>query len=149
MEWAERWFDDFEIGEVFESSSHLMTEERIISFATEFDPQRFHVDPDAARDTPYGGLIASGWHTGAVMMRLMTKALGSASLGSPGCDRLRWLAPVRPGDELRLRITVTDKRPSASKPDRGVMEWHSELVNQRDEVVMSLNSTMFLLRRSS
>jgi acyl dehydratase len=142
----ERWFDDFTIGEVFETGAHLMTEERIVSFATEFDPQPFHVDPVAARDTIYGGLIASGWHTGSVLMRLAATTLGPASLGSPGCDKLRWVAPVRPGDELRLRFTVSSMRPSTSKPDRGILVYSNELVNQRDEVVMTLES-MMLLRR--
>ena len=147
MEWAERWFDDFEIGDVYQSPAHVMSQERIISFASEFDPQRFHIDPVAAADSPYGGLIASGWHTGSVMMRLITGALGPSSLGSPGGDRLTWSAPVRPGDELRLRITVIDKRPSASKPDRGLLVWRNEVRNQEGAVVMGLESTMFLLRR--
>lgn len=145
-DWSQRWFEDFEVGDTFESESHPMTEERIISFAQEFDPQRFHVDPVAAGETLYGGLIASGWHTGSVLMRLMTTALGPSSLGSPGCDQLRWLAPVRPGDVLRLRITVTDKRESASKPDRGVLMWHSDVLNQDHTPVMALDSTMFILR---
>jgi acyl dehydratase len=142
----ERWFDDLTVGEVFETGSHLMTEERIISFATEFDPQPFHVDPVAARDTIYGGLIASGWHTGSVLMKLVATLLGPASLGSPGCDSLRWLVPVRPGDELTLRMTVLEVRPSTSKPDRGIVRWGNELVNQRGEVVMTLEA-MMLLRR--
>ena len=146
MEWRDRWYDNFEVGEVFETSSHLMEEERIISFASEFDPQHFHVDPVAARDTIYGGLIASGWHTGSVMMKLLTTTLGPSSLGSPGGDRLRWLAPVRPGDRLRLRITVLDKRLSASKPDRGLLFYRNELLNQDDVLVMSLEPTMFMLR---
>jgi acyl dehydratase len=146
MDWAQRWFDDFEVGDVHETPSHLMTEGDIIGFASEFDPQRFHVDPVAAKDSIYGGLIASGWHSGAVLMKLMTTALGPSSLGSPGCDQLRWPAPVRPGDEVRLQITVLEKRASASKPDRGVMRWASELLTQDDVVVMSLDSTMFMLK---
>ncbi len=147
MEPRDRWFDDFTPGERLEAGPHLMTEERIVGFAQEFDPQRFHIDPDAARDTMYGGLIASGWHTGSVMMKLLTSLLGPSSLGSPGGEELRWLMPVRPGDELTLRVTVESCRPSASKPDRGVMVWRNELHNQRDEVVFSFVSTMFLLRR--
>lgn len=149
MELQDRWYDDFEVGEVFVTSDHLMDEERIISFASEFDPQRFHIDPEAARDSIYGGLIASGWHTGSVMMKLLATTLGPSSLGSPGLDRLRWLAPVRPGDRLRLRVTVLDKRPSVSKPDRGQLVYRNELLNEDDVVVMSLEPTMFMLRRPS
>jgi acyl dehydratase len=147
MELTERWFDDFRVGEVFDVGSHRMTEERIISFAQEFDPQRFHMDPEAARQTIYGGLIASGWHTGAVLMKLLSTTLGPSSLGSPGGRELKWLAPVRPDDELRLRITVTAKTHSTSKPDRGVLEYHNEVYNQSDQVVMSFDSVMLMLRR--
>jgi len=144
----ERWFDDYTVGEVFDvPGERLVTEERIIEFAREFDPQAFHIDPDAAANSIYGGLIASGWHTGSLLMSLLATTLGPASLGSPGGDALRWLTPVRPGDRLRLRITVLEARPSSSKPDRGVLRYHNELRNQADEVVMSLDSTMFLLRR--
>ena len=147
MEIRDRWFDDFEEGDTFESGPHLMTEERMVSFASEFDPQHFHVDPVAAADSIYGGLIASGWHTGSVMMRLIASNLGESSLGSPGGEQLRWVAPVRPGDELRLRVTIDSKRPSVSKPARGVLVWRNELYNQHDELVMSMLATMFILRR--
>jgi acyl dehydratase len=147
VELNERWFDDYEVGESFDVGPHRMEEERIVSFGREFDPQRFHVDPEAARDTIYGGLIASGWHTGAVLMKLLSSTLGPASLGSPGGRELRWLAPVRPGDELRLRITVQAKTPSASKPDRGVLVYLNEVYNQSGQVVMSFESTMLMLRR--
>ncbi len=148
MDLPERWFDDYSVGEVFEvPEERLVTEERIVEFAREFDPQPFHIDPDAAASSIYGGLIASGWHTGSVLMKLLTSTLGPSSLGSPGCDKLRWTAPVRPGDRLTLRVTVLDARPSSSKPDRGVLRYFNELRNQRDEVVMTLESTMFLLRR--
>lgn len=149
MELSERWFDDFTVGEVFETGSHLMTEERILEFGAEFDPQPFHIDPVAAADSIYGGIIASGWHTGSVLMKLLTTTLGQSSLGSPGCDKLRWVAPVRPGDSLRLKITVLDKRPSTSKPDRGILVYGHELSNQHGEIVMGLESTMFMLRRPS
>ena len=143
----DRFFDDWSEGEVFETESHLMTEARIRSFAEEFDPQPFHVDPAAAADSIYGGLIASGWHTGSVMMRLMTTLLGESSMGSPGADNFRWLAPVRPGDELRLRLTVLETKASESKPDRGVLRIRSEMLNQRDEIVMSMEPVLFLRRR--
>ena len=147
MELHERWFDDFVEGEHFEVGSHLMTEERMVAFAEEFDPQPFHVDPEAAAASIYGGLIASGWHTGAVLMRLLAVTLGESSMGSPGGENLRWLAPVRPGDELRLHVTVVSKRPSESKPDRGVLVYNNEVRNQHDEPVLTFVSTMFLRRR--
>lgn len=124
-----------------------MTKERIISFASEFDPQRFHIDPLAAEKTMYGGLIASGWHTGSVMMKLLATTLGESSLGSSGGNQLRWSAPVRPGDELRLRVTVESKKGSQTKPDRGTLVYRNELFNQSGEEVMSFISTMFLRRR--
>lgn len=147
MEVSERWFDDFTVGEVFETAAHELTEQRIIEFGSEFDPQVFHTDPQAAAGTIYGGLIASGWHTGSVLMKLLATTLGPSSLGSPGCDKLRWLAPVRPGDRLRLRITVLQARPSATKPDRGVLVYGHELSNQDGVVVMSMESTMLMRRR--
>jgi len=148
MELSERWFDDYTVGEAIDvPGERLMTEERIISFAREFDPQRFHIDPEAAAGSIYGGLIASGWHTGSVMMSLLATTLGPSSLGSPGCDSLRWTAPVRPGDRLSLRIHVLDARPSSSRPDRGTLRYRNELSNQRGEIVMTLESIMLLLRR--
>lgn len=147
MHLSERWFDDFTIGDVFEVGPHRMTEERIISFASEFDPQTFHTDPVAAKDTLFGGLVASGWHTGSVLMKLLATTLGEASMGSSGGDELRWLAPVRPGDELTLRVTVIAKRPSETKPDRGVLIYRSEMSNQDDVKVMTFTSKMFMKRR--
>ncbi len=143
----ERFFEDWSVGEVFETETHGMTAERMLAFAEEFDPQPFHVDPDAADASIYGGLIASGWHTGSVLMRLLTTVLGASSMGSPGVDELRWRAPVRAGDQLRLRITVLETRQSASKPDRGLIRFGEELLNQRDEVVMSLDATLFMKRQ--
>ena len=148
MELRDRWFDDYTVGEVIDvPGDHLLTEERIVDFAREFDPQRFHVDPEAAASSIYGGLIASGWHTGSVLMSLLATTLGPSSLGSPGCDALRWTAPVRPGDRLSLRITVLDARPSSSRPDRGTLRYGNELRNQDGEVVMTLESIMLLARR--
>ncbi len=148
MELSERWFEDWTVGEVFDvPERHVMDGERMLAFAREFDPQRFHVDAEAARETIYGGLIASGWHTGSVLMKLLTTTLGPASLGSPGGQNLRWLAPVRAGDELRLRITVLDVKASTSKPDRGVLTCRHELCNQDGQVVMSFEPAMMTLRR--
>src|SRR5207237_622991 len=109
----------------------------------------YHVDPQAGKETPYGGLIASGWHTGCVMMRLMCDAYlnESSCIGSPGIDEWRFALPVRPGDTLRYRATVLEARTSASKPDRGIVKWRWELLNQRDEVVVSQVGTPFFLRR--
>lgn len=145
--YAERWLDDWTVGEVVESRTHRMDEQRIIEFAREFDPQRFHVDATKAERTIYGGLIASGWHTGSVMMRLLTEFLGESSLGSGGGEALRWSAPVRPDDELRLRLTVLAIEPSTRRPDRGTMRVRCELLNQHDAVVMSLEPALLLARR--
>ncbi len=144
----ERYFDDWSVGDVFETDPHEMTAERMLSFAEEFDPQPFHVDPGAAAESIYGGIIASGWHTASVLMRLMTTLLGPSSMGSPGVDELRWLAPVRAGDQLRLRLTVLDTRTSESKPDRGIVRLKQELLSQRSEVVMSLEASLFMKRRT-
>ena len=147
MHLSDRWFD-FTVGDIFEVGPHLMTEERIISFASEFDPQTFHTDPVTAQDTLYGGLVASGWHTGSVLMKLLATTLGEASMGSSGGDELRWLAPVRPGDELTLRVTVIAKRPSETKPDRGVLAYRNEMINQNDVKVMTFTAKMFMKRRT-
>lgn len=145
----DRYFDDWSVGEVFVTDPHEMTAERMMSFAEEFDPQPFHVDPDAAAESIYGGLIASGWHTGSVLMRLLTTLLGPSSMGSPGVDKLRWVAPVRAGDELRARLSVLETRTSESKSDRGIIKFSQELLNQRDEVVMSLEATLFMKRKGA
>lgn len=149
VELSERWFDDYRAGEVYETASHLMTEEAIIAFASEFDPQLFHTDPVAAADTIYGGLIASGWHTASVMMKLLTTTLGPSSMGSPGGTELRWLAPVRPGDELRVRVHVLETIPHESKTDRGIVRCRDEVVNQNGTVVLTFTPDMLLKRRPS
>jgi acyl dehydratase len=108
-----------------------------------------HVDPVAATDSIYGGLIASGWHTGGTYMRLLVDNLigGTASLGSPGVDNLRWSKPVRPGDTLQARITILETRVSSSRPDRGIVRSRGEMVNQHGEVVMQLDAVNFIGRR--
>jgi len=133
----QRWFEDYEAGEVIEFGEYRVSEEEIIDFAKRYDPQSFHIDPEAAKESAYGGLIASGWHTGSIMMRMLVDGFVSevASMGSPGLDELRWLAPVRPGDTLRCRIRILETRRSASKPDRGLVRLEQEALNQRDEVV--------------
>jgi acyl dehydratase len=122
------------------SETITITEKDIIEFGRKFDPQVFHTDPVKAKETVYGGLIASRWHTCSVFMRLFVEnyLAGPASLGSPGVDELRWLKPVRPGDMLRLRVKVHKVKPSKSKPDLGVLFSYCEVVNQKDEIVATM-----------
>jgi acyl dehydratase len=136
----ELYFEDFEPGQVLELGSRLVTAEEIVSFARQWDPQPFHVDPEAAEASVFGGLIASGWHTGAMWMRLyVDSTLGkAASMGSPGVEELRWLAPVRPGDTLHGRLTVLEATPSERRPDRGTIRSRGEMVNQDGVVVMAM-----------
>ncbi len=135
-----RYLEDYEEGSVHEFGPITVTEDEIIQFGRQFDPQVFHTDPVAARETAYGGLIASGWHTCSLLMRLFAENYlpGPASLGSPGVDELRWLKPVRPGDQLTLRVTVRKVKPSTSKPDRGVLFSFCEMLNQKNDVVVTL-----------
>jgi len=146
---ALRHFEDFRPGDVIELGSRTITKEAIIAFAKEFDPQVFHVDEEAAKQTIYGGLLASGWHTGSLLMRLLCDGLlaRTASLGSPGIDELRWLKPVRPGDTLAGRMTVIESIPSRSKPDRGMVRSLMELRNQHGEVVLTVKGLSLLGRR--
>jgi acyl dehydratase len=134
------YFEDFVVGETVELGSVEVTETAIIEFAERYDPQPFHVDPAAAARSPYGGLIASGWHTCALYMRLLCDGMinDSSSQGASGMEKLRWLAPVRPGDTLRGRFTVLDAVPSATKANRGTVTFHSEMLNQDDVVVLRM-----------
>jgi acyl dehydratase len=145
----ERWFEDYAVGESFELGDEPITEQEIIEFARRYDPQPFHIDPAAAAATHFGGLVASGWMTTAVSMRVMCQHFISprASMGSPGIDELRWLLPVRPGDRLRVRVEVLGCVPSKSKPDRGVVTMRQEVLNQNAQVVMSLKTLAMLKRR--
>ena len=142
----DRYFEDYLPGSVFEYGTATVSEGDIIDFGRRFDPQPFHTTPAAARG-PFGGLIASGWHTASLVMRLFVDHYLSrvASLGSPGVDELRWTRPVRPGDSLRIRVSILDARRSRSKPDRGIVWTLVEVLNQNQEVVMSLKA-MNLLR---
>jgi len=144
---AERYFEDYLPGASAEFGSVKVEEADIIEFAKRYDPQEFHIDPEAAANGPFGGLIASGWHTGALMMRMLVDNYLSkaSSLGSPGIDELRWLRPVRPGDTLHLRATVLETKRSSSKPDRGMVRTLTEVLNQNGEVVMSVKA-MTLIR---
>ena len=146
----ELYFEDFQEGQVFELGEKVVTREEIVAFATEFDPQPFHVDEEAAEGSAFGGLVASGWHTAAVFMRLYVDAILSraASMGSPGVEELRWLRPVRPGDALSARLTVLDAIPSASHPGRGTVYLVSEVHNGRREKVMTMKARGLFARRS-
>jgi acyl dehydratase len=144
------YFEDFHVGQRFSPGlRHTVTREAILRFASEFDPQPFHLDDAAARATPFGGLVASGWHTASLAMKLMVQGLvqGVASLGSPGVDELRWLVPVRPDDTLELQVEVVAKKPSASRPDRGAVTLRCELYNQKNERVMTMQSPGIIRRR--
>lgn len=143
----QRYFEDYTVGSTYEFGTVSVDEAEAITFARAFDPQPIHIDPVAAAQGPFGGLIASGWHTAALMMRLyVDNYLSSvASLASPGIDELRWAKPVRPGDTLRIRVTITDSQRSRSKPDRGMVRTLIEVLNQRGEIVSSMKA-MNLLR---
>ena len=147
----DRYFEDYLPGSVYEFGSITMEEKEMIEFATRYDPQPFHVDPEAARKSVFGGLIASGWHTGAVSMRLIVDHYLSsvASLGALGLDEVRWLKPVRSGDELSIRVTVLEARLSQSKPDRGIVRSLVEVMNQNREVVMSRVAVNFVRCRNT
>lgn len=143
-------FEDIEIGVPRETASRTVTEAEMIAFSREFDPQSFHLDPVAAKESVFGGLIASGWHTASLLMRLQMDAWKSPySLGSPGFDNLRWLKPLRPGDTIRVRSTCIEKRPSRSKPDRGSAFWQTEVVNQKDEVILDVTLIGMYLKRDA
>jgi len=144
-----RYFEDFKPGDVIELGSRTISKESILAFAREFDPQPFHTDEEAAKRSIYGGLLASGWHTGSLLMRILNDGLlkDTASLGSPGVDELRWLKPVRPGDVLSARMTVLESIPSRSKPDRGLIRSLMELRNQHGEVVLTVRGLSLLGRR--
>ncbi len=144
-----RYFEDFQVGDSFELGSKSVTEEEIISFARQFDPQPFHVSPDEAKNSPFGGIIASGWHTIGIFMRMFVDEMlnKTVSLASPGVDEVRWLKPVRPGDVLRGRFIVLECTPSKSRPEMGVVRSKCEAINQRDELVMTMIGVHFLGRR--
>lgn len=143
-------FEDFEPGQVYEHGARTLDERAIVEFARQWDPQRYHVDPEAAKQTHFGGLIASGWQSCSVAMRLMCDAYlnESSCVGSPGIDELRFQRPVRPGDTLRFRATVLDRKPSRSRPERGTVTFRWELLNQADDVVLSMVGHQFYLKRA-
>ena len=148
---GERYFEDYEPGRVYEFGSITVSEDEIIEFAERYDPQIFHVNPDLARKSVFSGLIASGWHTAALAMRLLVDHFIShvAALGSPGSDELRWLKPVRPGDTLCLRVTIVEARRLQTKPDRGIVRSLVEVLNQDHEVVMTRIAISIILARDN
>ena len=147
----QRYFEDYRAGSVYQYGVITVDETEVIAFATRFDPQTIHVDPEAAARGPFGGLIASGWHTAAMMMRLFADNYLStvASLASPGVDELRWTRPVRPGDTLSIRAIVLEANVSRSKPDRGMVRTLIEVLNQNGELVMSCKAINLLRCRPS
>ncbi|RZL89056.1 MAG: MaoC family dehydratase [Variovorax sp.] len=136
-------FAEFHAGQVIEAGPYLVTETELLQFAKAYDPQWFHADPEAAAEGPFGGLIASGWHTGGIAMRLVTDAalVDSESFASPGLAYVKWPNPVRPGDALRLVADVIEVRRSEKRPTLGILRWRWRLFNQRDLAVLDLEAT--------
>jgi acyl dehydratase len=144
-------FEDFRTGECIALPEYTITAEEIIAFAQRYDPQYFHTDPEAAQASPFGGLIASGWMTAAVFMRMQCDAfiLASTSMGAPGVDDIHWLRPVRPGDVLSGDVRIREVRPSRSKPDRGAVFADATVRNQHGEEVMTLRTRAIFQRRTA
>lgn len=145
----DRYLEDYAPGAVYEYGYATVTEAEIREFAERFDPQRIHTDPEYAATGPFGGLIASGWHTAGIMMRLFADHYVSrvASLASPGVDELRWPNPLRPGDIVSLRTTIVEVRASRTKPDRGIVRTRGELINQNHQPVLQLLAISIFARR--
>jgi len=146
---SQLYLEDFQVGQVVELGSTTITRDEILDFATQYDPQPFHVDEAAAEQSIYGGLIASGWHTVSLFMRLLVDGLlcRAASMGSPGVDEVRWLKPVRPGDTLSARSIIHAVIPSRSKPDRGILRTTYEMFNQDGDRVLSMKGVGMFARR--
>lgn len=143
------YFEDFAAGQEYDLGSVVMERDAMVDFALKFDPQPFHIDEEAAKQSIYGGLIASGWHTGSLYMRLLCDGflLRVHGMGSPGMDELRWLGPVRPGDTLSAKFLIEDARASKSKPDRGIVMTAGEVRNQNGDLVLTLKSPLMVRRR--
>jgi acyl dehydratase len=146
---SQRYFEDLKAGDRFKSGTYKVTEEQIVSFAREFDPQPFHLDPAVARQPMFKGLIASGWHTAAITMRLFVQTLNFAegAIGL-GVDELRWPNAVRPGDVLQVETEIVDLRESRSKPSHGIVRIRNVTTNQRGEVVQTMFASALVFRRS-
>ena len=143
------YFDDFVPGQEIELGQRTVSEDEIIAFATQFDPQPFHIDREAAAKSIYGGVIASGWHTCAMMMRMVVDGMRceEASMGSPGLDGVRWLLPVRAGDTIRVRYLTREVKASTSKPDRGIVKSTWVATNQKGEDVCTIDGMAMFRRR--
>lgn len=143
------YWEDLSVGETRELGSHSPTAEEIVAFASQWDPQPFHLDAEAAKDSVFGALCASGWHTCAMAMRLMVTNFlhETSSLGSPGLENLKWLKPVFPGDTLTLKQSITEKRVMGKRPDVGLVRTTWEMLNQHQEPVLRMEGYgMFRLR---
>jgi acyl dehydratase len=147
----DRYFEDYTSGAVYEYGYVTVDEAEIIEFAERYDPQPIHIDPEYAATGPFGGLIASGWHSAGIYMRMLVDHFLSqvASLASPGLDELRWPSPLRPGDTVRMRATILETRVSRSKPDRGIIRTKGELITNDDRVVMQLMAASLMRRRET
>lgn len=144
-----RYWEDFKVGEVEQIGDRKVDRDEVVAFARQFDPQPFHIDEAAAAKSMYGGLIASGWHTCSMVMRMMCDAylVDSASVGSPGIDNLKWLKPVRPGDTIRAQRTTLESRASKSRPEIGIVSNRWEVFNQEGELVMTMEGYGMFKRR--
>lgn len=142
-------FEDVSVGQRFDCGEYTVSREEILEFARKYDPQPIHVDEDAAGKSMYGGLIASGWHTCGVAMRLMCDRFlnHSTGLGSPGIDEIRFLRPVRPGDILKVSFDIVEAIPSRSRPDRGIIKQKAFVTNQQDEMVLTMVAITMMQRR--
>lgn len=138
-------FSEFKTGQVFKFGSYTLGEEEILEFASRYDPQWFHTDVEKARTGPYGGLIASGWNTCGIAMRLVTDELliDSGSIGSPGLDYIKWRNPVRVDDVLSVVVTILDTKQSRSRPNLGILRWQWQLFNAKGDEVLDLEATSF------
>jgi acyl dehydratase len=145
------YWEDFTVGETVEYGPRRVTREEIVAFAAEFDPQPFHLDEDAGRTSMLGGLSASGWHTCAILMRMIADGYvcDSSSMGGPGVEELKWLRPVRPDDQLTVRRTPLEKRTSQSRPEMGIVKFLFELFNQHGECVLTMTPIMMFGRREA
>jgi len=145
----DRYLEDYRVGTLEEFGDVLIEEDEVIDFARKYDPQYFHTDPVRAKDGPFGGLVASGWQTCGIFMRLMVEHFvpTHASLGSPGVDAIRWPQPVRPGDRLRAKVMILESRRSRSKPDRGIVTMRNRTLNQHGEAVQVAVVKLLVPRR--
>ncbi len=146
-----RYFEDFQVGDVIDLGSTSASAEEIIAFAKQYDPQPFHIDPELAKQSAFGTLVASGWHSSALFMRLLVDGLlnDTISMGSPGVDEVRWRKPVHPDEILRGSLTIIESTASKSRPNMGIIRSSCELTNSEGEVVMSLKGLHFFGRRPS